>query len=217
MDLTQWASLVAPPVTTLLLIFGIVVVRGTKISEFRQKWIDDQRGDLALILAHSSRLATGKATDTEDDLLQLDLAAGRIKLREKPRRPEWTDTIAAIDAIRSKVGDVAAPDARGVDVAADQNAMVRSARKRLKDEWNRVRRGEIGYRLLIVLAATLTLASLLPLAAAAVYQLSGLPLATTPRTMLEKQGTLLHGGGQGPKVQPSSSTSPHAIDRPAGM
>lgn len=29
--------------------FGHVVLRGTRISEMRQKWIDDQRADLATV------------------------------------------------------------------------------------------------------------------------------------------------------------------------
>lgn len=46
MTATDWALIGAAPIATALVIFGIVVVRGTKVSEFRQAWIDAQRNDL---------------------------------------------------------------------------------------------------------------------------------------------------------------------------
>lgn len=187
MSLAQWASLIGPSVTTLLVIFGIVVVRGTKITEFRQKWIDEQRADIALMLAHSARVAQGLSTKPEEDLLQFDLAANRLRLRENPKRPEWTKAIAEIDAIRSKLTLAPRATPAAVDISSEQSNLIDHARTRLKMEWKRVRAGELGYKLLIGLAALLALASLLPLIGAMLFQLAGINIGITPRSLLEQQ------------------------------
>lgn len=187
MSLAQWASLIGPSVTTLLVIFGIVVVRGTKITEFRQKWIDEQRADLALMLAHSGRVAQGLSTKPEEDLLQFDLAANRLRLRENPNRPEWTEAIADIDAIRSKLALAPGATPAVVDISGEQASLIDHARMRLKLEWKRVRAGELGYKLLIGLAAVLALASLLPLVGAILFQLAGVDIGITPQSLLEQQ------------------------------
>lgn len=189
MSLTQWASLIGPSVTTLLVIFGIVVVRGTKITEFRQKWIDEQRADLALMLAHSGRVAQGLSSKPEEDLLQFDLAANRLRLRENPNRPEWTEAIAEIDGIRSKLAVAPGATLAVVDIANEQARLTNHARMRLKLEWKRVRTGELGYKLLIGLAATLAFASLLPLIGAILFQLASVDVGVTPQNLLEQQGT----------------------------
>lgn len=187
MNLAQWASLVAPSVTTLLIIFGIVVVRGTKITEFRQKWIDDQRMDLALMLAHSGRVAQGLSAKPEEDLLLFDLAANRLKLRENPSRPEWTEAITSIDGIRSKLAVTPGQTCGVVDITSEQASLIAHSRSRLKLEWKRVRAGELGYKMLIGLAAILALASLLPLIGAILFQLAGIDIGITPQRLLEQQ------------------------------
>lgn len=198
MNLAQFAALVGPPVATLLAIFALVVVRGAKVSEFRQKWIDDQRTDLATILAESSRWS-GSVPAT--DLVPFDLAASRIKLREKPpatggrklwlrltRRtvgPEWGEAIAAIDALRSAL---AGTPTRSATIAEIQEELIAQSRIRLKGEWERVRSGETGYKTLLLLAALLAAAPLLPLAASVldlVVQTGNMP---SPREMLTHSG-----------------------------
>lgn len=188
MTLAQWASLVGPSITTLLIIFGIVVVRGTKITEFRQKWIDEQRADIALMLAHSGRLALGLSAKPEEDLLQFDLAANRLKLRENPNRPEWTEAIANIDAIRSKISVVPGAPSAAVDISTEQASLISHSRLRLKGEWKRLRSGELGYKLLIVSAAILALANLMPLIGAILFQVAGVDIGITPQDLLEQRG-----------------------------
>lgn len=188
MTLPQWASLIGPSITTLLIIFGIVVVRGTKITEFRQKWIDEQRADLALMLAHSGRLSVGLSTKPDEDLLQFDLAANRLKLRENPKRPEWEEPIADIDAIRSKLSVVPGAPSAPVDISSEQARLIGHSRLRLKREWGRVRDGELGYKLLIGSAAMLALASLVPLIGTVLFHVAGIDIGVTPQDLLEQQG-----------------------------
>lgn len=191
MNLAQWAALVATPVSTFLIIIGVVVVRGTKISEFRQKWIDEQRADLATVLAHASNIASGLtsgATHFASDLLAFDLAANRIKLREKPTNPEWKEVIDQIDAIRPKLLLPPTAPVASLSIDNEQKALVEKSRENLKAEWTRVKKGEFGYRLLIVLGCILTFASVLPLAGAIIGTAAGWSRAPSPSDMLVNSG-----------------------------
>lgn len=178
--------MIGPSVTTLLVFFGIVVVRGTKITEFRQKWIDEQRADLALMLAHSGRVAQGLSPKPEEDLLQFDLAANRLRLRENPNRPEWTEATASIDAIRIRLALAPGATPAVVDISVEQDSLINHARMRLKVEWKRVRAGEFGYKLLIYLAAALAFLSLLPLIGGILFQLTGVDIGIRPQSLLEQ-------------------------------
>lgn len=143
------AVLLAPVAIAMAAFFGHVVVRGTKVSEFRQAWIDSQRQDLAIVIARAHVLLETKGRAAAHDELrlkaleELEEAAYRIKLRENPRRPEWTDVIERIDSIRNLVRDQDATHDRLPGLAG---GILPSARTRLKGEWNLVRDGELSYR-----------------------------------------------------------------------
>lgn len=191
MNLAQWAALVATPVSTFLIIIGVVVVRGTKISEFRQKWIDEQRADLATVMAHASNIASGLtngSTHFAADLLAFDLAANRIRLREKPSNPEWKDVLDQIDAIRPKLLLPANAPVANLSIDTEQNVLVAKSRENLKAEWTRVKDGEAGYRLLIVLGCILTFASVLPLVGAIIGTALGWAQSPSPTDMLGNSG-----------------------------
>lgn len=181
MNASEWATQVAAPVTTFLIVIGIIVVRGTTVSQFRQKWIDDQRTDVAVVLSYSARKIGRNAAIDADDLIELDLARNRILLREKPETepgkrwlvalrklwhgiwglpwgPEWGQPLDTIKALR----DAAATTGLITSVEANQQTLIAQCRMLLKREWNRTRNGELGYRVLLLSAASLTLISVLP-------------------------------------------------------
>ncbi|SEM40837.1 hypothetical protein SAMN05192583_0084 [Sphingomonas gellani] len=198
MNLAQFASLVGPSIATLMAIFALVVVRGTKVSEFRQKWIDDQRGDIAVVISESSKLA-GTSPVSVGSMSAFDLASARIKLREKPPQtgvrwlirkitfrsvgPEWALPIAVIDDIRGIVLGTSSNN-----LGDQQNELIRLARIKLKGEWERVRAGEIGYKLLLLLAALLALGPLMPLLAAMLDSFIQTGNMPSPSQMLNNSG-----------------------------
>lgn len=134
-------------------IFGFVTTRGSKVSEFRQAWINAQREDLATVATHGRRLARGDCTKREDALAAFDVAYERIRLRENPIKRDWDAVITLITACRKRL--VASPPASDIDAEID--AIMFAAQDLLKIEWNKVRRGELGYRVLIVAAPIFTM------------------------------------------------------------
>ncbi|WP_022685478.1 hypothetical protein [Sphingomonas phyllosphaerae] len=142
--------LLAPLTVAMAAWFGHVVLRGTRISEMRQKWIDDQRADLATVVSRAHVLvelakAGSDLNETRAEALgELEAAAYRIKLRENPIKPEWTDVIDRVDWIRDHVRN---PDEVGTALSSLSGAIIPSARHRLKQEWTLVRDGETSYQI----------------------------------------------------------------------
>jgi hypothetical protein len=92
---------------TAAIIFGaiisivtLIIGRGSKISELRQAWINDQRSDFAAFGAAALSLANQRSKDRPADFDKLETAAYRIRLRENPRKKEWEPVIVKMDDIR---------------------------------------------------------------------------------------------------------------------
>ena len=189
MTATDWALIGAAPIATALVIFGIVVVRGTKVSEFRQAWIDAQRNDLGTMLAHAGRLARGNSTHRDDDWLAFDMAVARIELRKNPslKKREWDDVIAEISSLRT---DLDVSPVAQVDISSHVTEVVRLSRPWLKKEWSRVRFGELGYKTLVLFAALLILFPIMPIIGFALAKAIGLgaylPQGLTADTLIPR-------------------------------
>ena len=160
----QFALTIAAPIATALAILGVVVVRGTKITEFRQAWINTQRDDIATLVASSKRIARRISDDKlADAWLAFDAAIVRIRLRRNPKlkwwkswlpfvHREWADVMPKVDDLEAAL--VASPIV-GADINDAAKAIVDLSGPHLKREWNRTRRGELGFKLYIVLAPLL--------------------------------------------------------------
>ena len=172
MTATQFALLGFGPIATALTIFGLIVVRGTKVSEFRQAWINDQRTDLGKLLSAARRLAKGGGPKAEDYWLAFDEAATRISLRKNPKKNEWDDVLLAMTSLRATL--VGATSASPVDVSAAVSDIETASREWLKKEWKRVRFGEAGYKTLLLFGAIMVFWPILPLVGFALFHLFGL-------------------------------------------
>lgn len=130
-------------------IITLIIGRGSKISELRQAWINDQRADFGKWAAAALALARNQsATSRAADLNALEEAAFRIRLRENPRKKEWQAVILKMDAVRTTL--LGATAGATVDVFAALVEIAEASQDRLKRDWNKVRFGEWGYRLLIL-------------------------------------------------------------------
>ena len=130
-------------------IITLIIGRGSKISELRQAWINDQRTDFGKWAAAALALARNQpATSRAADLNAFEEAAFRIRLRENPRKKEWQAVILKMDAVRTTLLG-SAPGAT-VDIFAALVKIAEASQNRLKRDWNKVRFGEWGYRLLIL-------------------------------------------------------------------
>ena len=123
----------------------LVVSRHQKTSEFRQAWIDEQRKDLAELLALSGTIK-GSTPLGGDELKQFDQAAYRVKLREKPRDQEWNEAINAIEMLRKSC---IFPNPQVCVIQEHQKQIVFFSRIKLKEEWTKVKDGELPFKIIV--------------------------------------------------------------------
>lgn len=187
-------------------IVTLIVGRGSKISEFRQAWINDQRADLATFGAAALSLARQKSSDRAAEYDKLEQAALRIRLRENPIKPEWTAVISSMDQVRT---DLLAHDAASRDIFADVARITDAASLVLKGEWRKVRSGEIGYRIVCGIFALLC-AGLLWMAYDGLAPGGGPAKAVTAPPVERKLG------GASQPIAPPAQPSPATLTPPPG-
>ena len=130
-------------------IITLIIGRGSKISELRQAWINDQRADLSKWAAAALAIARNQTgASRASDFNVLEEAAFRIRLRENPRKQEWKPVIDKMDAVRAAL--VAARSGEDVAIFEDLISIGALSQDRLKKDWNKVRFGELGYRVMIL-------------------------------------------------------------------
>lgn len=143
---------------------GVVVAKDTKVSEFRQEWINALREDVARLCSTSVALFHGNLRwsmrDWAPDTKQVDLEAltekannlsYRIRMRLDKAKPHSQDLIAALDVLVNLATHAREPfDAvsRGVEAVLNKTDVV------LEDAWKTVRRGEPRFRWTFRLAFT---------------------------------------------------------------
>lgn len=140
---------VAVVITAIVGIFTLIINRGMKVSEFRQAWINDQRVDFAKWGASVLSLGRQQSPTTRAaDFTALEEAAYRIRLRENPDKHEWADVLTAMDDVRTMLID---NPTTAIDVFPEVKSVADAAQIRLKKDWDKVRNGEVGYKVLCFL------------------------------------------------------------------
>ena len=144
---------------------GLLITNQSKVSEFRQEWIDSLRDEVATLI--SDVFTIHDAQTTRRDLKNLDacftemhkvnaLISLRLNLKEK-------ESLAIISAMAALKDAIYSEKSTFPEVAAKVDSLTHATNVVLKSEWRRVKRGESLYRwtFRIVLVATLVLLVLL--------------------------------------------------------
>lgn len=144
---------------------GLLITNQSKVSGFRQEWIDSLRDEVATLI--SDVFTIHDAQSTRRDLNNLDacftemhkvnaLISLRLNLKEK----ESLAIIAAMVALREAIY---CKDSTFPQVAAKVDTLTHATSVVLKSEWRRVKRGESLYRwtFRIALVVTIVLLALL--------------------------------------------------------
>jgi hypothetical protein len=139
---------------------NLIVSKDQKVSEFRQCWIDKLREDIAKFTSHVLSFQTAwmaykhlNANEKEhgakflieknSDIKELTELSNRIRLRLNPTENE--DLITLLDDIDRYI--TSPSNLRdGDDVIRTANHFIIDSQKLLKNEWNRVKSGEKGFR-----------------------------------------------------------------------
>lgn len=147
---TVLVALCGASLTAIISLFGFVITKDLKITEFRQAWINDQRSDLAVVASEACRVARlNPIRRISADLTQFDEAAVRIHLRDNPdlkdgqKKTDWDSVLLQITRVRKELGG-AQCDESYVQVLL--TPMLHDAQSLLKIEWNRTRNGEPMYK-----------------------------------------------------------------------
>jgi hypothetical protein len=144
--------------------FTLIVGKENKTSEFRQKWIDDQRGHLSAAI--SAALAYVQCTDPAEKLKLLpafDKAYAEVELGENPIKTEWEPVLTRLKKISKGLRDGSMTEA---DIFRERKAMVEHAQKEFKRNWTMVKNGEAFFNVFkwfFVLFLLLTSVSLIAL------------------------------------------------------
>lgn len=150
--------LLGPIITTLitgtLALLGLIITKEAKVSELRQAWIDALRTEVADFLASAhqamkilEKLPEGVAQpDTKefrDTLRDANKALFVIRLRLNPAEDKSKRLMSLLDEVEEYSGDVDLENDRSTEF---EKKILEVSRQIMKEEWDRVRRGEVGYR-----------------------------------------------------------------------
>lgn len=162
-------AVLAALIAAIASLLGLIIAKEQKVSELRQAWIDALREDLANLIACGSEVAfnpyqfEGSAEARARNTLvvqEANLRTYRTKLRLNIKEPESKLLSDAIDHLRSLAQKNPHPTELEMDAAEDD--LVIKAQTVLKLEWERVKKGESGFRgLRISLFVALSILSIL--------------------------------------------------------
>lgn len=150
----QFVPLLVAAVAGVVSLLGLVISKETRVSEFRQSWIDALRADIASLIARVNAVNDKQwapQTNPDErvnrilsDLLNMDEAVARIQLRLKPGGCRERNVLAAAH----KMARLAKPDRRTSRdrLTRAEKRLVEASAVLLKHEWERVKRGEPVYR-----------------------------------------------------------------------
>ncbi len=158
-------AVVAAFIAGVVALLGLIISKEQKVSEFRQQWIDALRVDVSVFITHLQCLYIHRTEeqakwggDTREDFISLTAAAARVRLRLNPKEME---SAALLEFITKSMSAVKSISAAALKQASDD--LVAATNVVLKQEWRRVRSGELTYRVTrwIVVLVTAALAIVL--------------------------------------------------------
>src|SRR5690606_7505857 len=156
-----------------------VFTKESKVSEFRQSWIDGLREDTAefigiwyfeaaeLELVPSSEFSTREFwRSMKGELMQMEILQARITLRLNPEEHS-----GVIDQLRFLANGESLTGLAHTQRVEEITSLSDDVQKILKSEWTRVKNGENTYRLIKTVSKIVLIVAFLSLAIAGLIQL----------------------------------------------
>ena len=186
-------AVIAAAITGVIALLGLTISKESKVSEFRQAWIDALRSDIASLVTsvHAIHDAV-QATDLGVSFSGGGGAGAPVVVRDhleiwKAVRDDWNTANRTVTAIRLRVNPVESEDllilltkfedeiqpgkpVSKENLTALEKELVSVAQKLLKREWTVVRDGEPVYRLTKWITLGAVSISLFVLAVLVVYK-----------------------------------------------
>lgn len=143
-------TILAAFISSAAAILGLIISKESKISEFRQKWIDDLRNELADVIAQAAALGTipyrtydsndSKSSEIIRILIPLNVANAKVKMRLNKNEPASMKLIDSIDLLEAKINKNNTTDWDEIKTIGSE--ILKYSNIILKLEWERVKRGE---------------------------------------------------------------------------
>lgn len=151
-------AIAAAIITGSISLVNLVIAKDQETSAFRQKWIDKLRNDIAEFLKFSSLIANRntilkgkKVKVTAEQLLEfventtssLEEVHTRIQLRLNPKEHQvLLGLLKQMEQLFNKAGENI-----GKEMLALMDPIIHESQQVLKNEWKRVKRGELTYQI----------------------------------------------------------------------
>ncbi|MBT2244567.1 hypothetical protein JQK15_13565 [Sphingobium sp. BHU LFT2] len=138
------ATVVAAFIAATVAAATLISAKESKVSEFRQDWIDEQRKDLATAIAATLAYFNADAAKERSTFMKEFFEARmRIELREKPTDHEWTRVRVAVACLGNMMlhGKL---DMHKVRQA--ERIIICNSRPVLKQHWETAKNGERFYK-----------------------------------------------------------------------
>jgi hypothetical protein len=158
-------TILAALFTSSLALLGLTVGKDSKVSEFRQQWIDGLRADVSEFLASVQHVFgfrvtkkygdKDKAVSADEQFKAIDRTnelSSRIRLRLDPKKPLSKKLTAEMRRLR----DIAhGSDLLETDLLLQAHVVEECTSALLDEAWERVKKGEGKYRVCIGISATI--------------------------------------------------------------
>jgi len=166
MSETLAGTIIAAVIAALISLLGLIISKETKVSEFRQAWIDSLRSEIAAVVTHARAMhgATFEKPTLwrtlRDDFVGLNEAWAKVKLRLNTKKSEQIDVLEALKEHES----IFQPETRDfARLDSTEEKLLAATQIVLKKEWERVKSGELTYKVAKMLAGALLLLGLIAL------------------------------------------------------
>jgi hypothetical protein len=156
-------AVIAALITGLVALLGLIISKESKVSEFRQQWIDSLREDVSTLLSHVEGIRGASVVkmylhetlaslwaECKPDMMGLKKKSATIRLRLNPheaREEERKANGQILDALQQYKDLFDSRDPNFMQLDGINEQLITATQIVLKENWNRVRRGERVYRI----------------------------------------------------------------------
>ncbi|HEV2595763.1 MAG TPA: hypothetical protein VGU01_11230 [Sphingomicrobium sp.] len=147
-------AVVAALIAALVSLLGLVIGKEQKTSEFRQAWIDALRAEFVSYTSSLNLISdklrarypstTAKVAELTGAYEQLNRASFAIKLRLNPKEQATTDLLSAMSDFEALAQDDT--NFTPSNIRPLQDKFTSTSQELLKNEWDRVKKGEPTFR-----------------------------------------------------------------------
>jgi hypothetical protein len=149
-------TIIAAVIAAAISLLGLLISKENKVSEFRQAWIDSLREEISAIVVHASAVRSSIAGE---HFVPLNVAWAKVKLRLNPTEDLHIAILTALGEHEALFAGGKIPAQDALDLS--DTKLLDCTKVVLKEEWERVKRGERIYRAATWLAGILIIVGVL--------------------------------------------------------